>query len=103
MAPPLSKPSKGNANCLGKVCLDSHLKQYLRLSEDECRKVLSDSFEAFLSSGDYSDFTITCRKRTWKEAQNSTITLVDDDPDVVGSMLEYLCTGNVASKPLERT
>ncbi|KAF2737119.1 hypothetical protein EJ04DRAFT_129332 [Polyplosphaeria fusca] len=78
-------------------------------------QLLKNALKQLLFSGDYSDFTIVCGERTWKvhkaiicprsdyfaravtfgkEAEDKCIDLVEDDPEVVGLMLEYFYTGD---------
>ncbi|CAI6302774.1 unnamed protein product [Periconia digitata] len=77
---------------------------------------LLDSLKDSLASGEYSDLTITCGKDTYKvhklivcqqskffkgamtfpgkEAQNNSIDLSDDEPDIIRILMNYLYSGN---------
>ncbi|KAI7509414.1 hypothetical protein KC347_g5257 [Hortaea werneckii] len=73
---------------------------------------IKEALQKCFETGEYADMTITCSGRTWhvhkvvvcsqvpffakavtgkfKEARDSCIDLVDDDPSAVGAMLRYL-------------
>ncbi|KAF2112087.1 hypothetical protein BDV96DRAFT_168387 [Lophiotrema nucula] len=81
----------------------------------ESEQLFNSALKDLLTSGEYSDFTITCENRSWKvhkaiicprsgyferavkfgrEAEDKGIDLVEDEAQIVEMMLEYLYSGD---------
>ncbi|KAF2470994.1 uncharacterized protein BDR25DRAFT_28881 [Lindgomyces ingoldianus] len=91
---------------------------------DESSKLLKDSLKNLLTSGEYSDFTINCKDKTWRvhkaivcprsgyfaravnfgrEAKDRMIDLLEDETEIVGLMLEYLYIGDYTVPTTDKT